>query len=317
MKLLCLICLPGLLAATAHASVMHLIAGPGLEGEPRRVLEEATRTLTATGKGVAALEQVISSFPPEVLDSLGTSSSHGYTDPTLEAALQALQAWYSIDFLEETMQSGSDDAAFWALRKLAHQAINGPHPGEDTDRTRRLVAVHGVVTHDVKTRLIPVLEKLRTAKSERTRTEALKFAQGLLLDRAAFLRSLQEKEEEALNATLRQMLDRVSIDPHLTQEIWAVLTRAQTDSLRGTCLRYPWLFHLPEWTAAKSALLAQYLRQPGTAANSNAISALSALARSDNPLAGQILAGLPVLDDQDRQEQLEEIQSRHRKRHAP
>ncbi len=316
MKLLCLLCIPWLMAAQADASVIHIISDPAIEGEPRRVMEEATRTLTTTGRGLAALEQLISSFPPEVLDNMGTSSFYNYTDPTRAAALQALHAWYSIDFIEEAMQSGSDDAAYWALRKLAHQASNGPHPGEDTESTRRLVAVKGVVTYDVRTRLIPVLEKLRTAKSERTRTEALKFAQGLLLDRAAFLQSLQEKDEKVLNATLMQMLDRVHIDPHLTQEIWAVLTRAQTDSLRGTCLRYPWLFDLPEWTAAKSALLTQYLKQPGSAANNNAISALSALARSDNPLAEKIFAGLPVLEDPDRQEQLAEIQTRYKKRHA-
>ena len=316
MKLLCLLCIPWLMAAQADASMIHIISDPAIEGEPRRVMEESTRTLTTTGKGLAALEQLISSFPPEVLDNMGTSSFYSYTDPTRAAALQALHAWYSIDFIEVAMQSGSDDAAYWALRKLAHQSSNGPHPGEDTESTRRLVAVKGVVTYDVRTRLIPVLEKLRTAKSERTRIEALKFAQGLLLDRAAFLQSLQEKDEKVLNATLMQMLDRVHIDPHLTQEIWTVLTRAQTDSLRGTCLRYPWLFDLPEWTAAKSALLTQYLKQPGSAANTNAISALSALASSDNPLAEKIFAGLPVLADPDRQEQLAEIQTRYKKRHA-
>lgn len=316
MKLLALMCLPWLMAAQANASVIHIISDPAIEGESRRVMEESTRTLTTTGKGLAALEQLISSFPPEVLDSMGTSSFYNYTDPPRAAALQALHAWYSIDFIEEAMQSGTDDAAYWALRKLAHQAINSPNKDEDTDSTRRLVAVKGVVTYDVRTRLIPVLEKLRTAKSERTRTEALKFAQGLLLDRAAFLQSLQEKDEKALNATLMQMLDRVHIDPHLTQEIWTVLTRARTDSLRGTCLRYPWLLDPPEWTAAKSALLTQYLRQPGSAAYNNSISALWALARSDNPLAEKILASLPTIDDQHLKEQLARMQSQRRKRHA-
>lgn len=316
MKLLALMSLSWLMAAQAGASEILIISDPAIEGEPRRVMEEATRTLTTTGQGLAALEQLISRFPPEVLDNMGTSSFYSYTDPTRAAALQALHAWYSIDFIEEAMQSGSDDAAYWALRKLVHQAINSPNKDEDTESTRRLVAVKGVVTYDVRTRLIPVLEKLRTAKSERTRTEAIKFAQGLLLDRAAFLQSLQERDEKALNATLMQMLDRVHIDPHLTQEIWAVLTRAQTDSLRGTCLRYPWLLDLPEWTAAKSTLLTQYLKQPGTAAYNNAISALWALARSDNPLAGKIFASLPAIDDQHLQEQLARMQSQYRKRHA-
>lgn len=316
MKLLTLLCLPWLVAAQAGASGIHVVSGNALEGEPRRLMEEATRTLTTTGQGLAALERLIASFPPEVLECMGTSSSYHDTDPTRESALQALHAWYSIDFIEVAMQSGSDEAAYWALRKLEHQSHNGPQPGEDTASTRRLVAVKGVVTPEVRTRLIPVLEKLRTAKSERTRTEAVKFAQGLLLDRAAFLQSLQEKDETKLNATLRQMLDRVQFDPKLALEIWAVLARAQTDSLRGTCLRYPWLFNLPEWTAAQSALLAQYLQQPGTAASINATSALSALASADNPLAEKIFAGLPHLKDPDRQQQLAEIQSRHKKRHA-
>ena len=280
-------------------------------------MEESTRTLVVSGKGLEALERLIAHFPPEFLDSICGSSVYSYTDPTREAAVKALYAWYSVDFLEEAMKNGSDDAAYWALRKLHHQAINGPHKGEENDSTRRLVACGGVVTLDVRTRLIPILEKLRTAKSDRTRNESINFAKGLLLDRDVFLKSLQEKDEKLLNASLMQMLDRVRFDPHLTQEIWSILTRAQTDSLKGTCLRYPWLFELPEWSPARTAMFAQYLKPSNNASNTNAKFSLGNLARSDNPLAGQVFAALAAIDDKEVKEELAELQSLYRKRHKP
>ncbi len=143
--------------------------------------------------------------------------------------------------------------------------------------TRRLVARGGVVTDDVRRRLIPALEKLRMAKSARTSEEAVEFIAraGLLTDRQSFIDSLRETDEAVLNATLMHMIATVRVDPLLTPEIWAVLARARTENLALTCLRYRWLFALPAWEADKTRLLAGFLERPGGGAVTNVDSALN------------------------------------------
>lgn len=213
--------------ASAGGDVIRMDSTPVFTEKERADLQKATASLTGTGTDLAALEVLIPRFDPEI-ESIGGSLLYAFQDPTRRAAWKALLDWYSIDFLERVLKTGSDRAAYWALR-----------------------------------RLIPTLEKLRTAESARTRAQCFEFIEsnGLLTDREEFLKSLQEKDEEKLSNSLAQMMDvPIRINPKLTPEIWAVLIRAKSEQLIQTCLRYKWLFDLPTWDADKTRLLTHLIR---------------------------------------------------------
>jgi hypothetical protein len=291
-----------LTAAVAHGSVSIFDGASAPAAEERVALEAATQAMKASGKYLPALEKLIASFPSEMLDSIGLSVSYQFRDPTLQGAWTALLDWYSIDFLEQAMTGGSDDAAYWAIRKLSEQAMNGPGidgTKNESASTRRLMKRGGVVDNEVKKRLIPALEKLRAVKSDRTRREAHEFiaSSGLLTDRQEVIKSLQETDEVLLNSRLVHLLDTVRIDPQLGDEVWRILAKAKTENLALTCFRYPWLFNLPVWDTEKTRVLEGYLETVHGGVATNVNTALTVFAMSSNPLAGEILASLDTTNN--------------------
>lgn len=289
-----------LLSLRVEATMIRFHGDLKLSVPERETLQSATRDLKESGKDLSAVEIMIAFFPPEFLDGIGYNVSDSFEDPALQAAWKELLDWYSIDFLEAAMVRGSDDAAYWAMRKLDHQSINGPSRQQPEDpNAERLVERGGVVNADVLRRLGPALEKLQTRTTARTQREASRLIArwGLLTKREDFREVLRERDEAKLNDALMRMLDTVRVDPKLTPEMWEVIARARGDALMTSCMRYPWLFELPTWDAEKTRLLAGALRWPGGGPRTNVNTALSVLAMSANPLTQQILTELAATDD--------------------
>lgn len=291
-----------LFSLIAHAG-MQIIDSTSIKDEERReAIVAATTTLATTPTDMPALETLLQCLGPEVVNAVGVNTYYSFTDPVKKKADAVLSVWYSTDFLAKVLEDGSDLATYWSLRKIRHQEINSYEGWKDGRRelstSPDLIARKALVTPDVKRALIPTLKHLMQSPDKQTADFAAEMVKdfGLLIDRQTFLESLADPDEQKVANTLSEMMETTRIDPLLTEEIWSLLNGARTYYLKSTCLRYPWLFEIKTFDAAKQRTLVRLLEDFSNGIGTNLNTALILLARSDNPLAERILQSLASCD---------------------
>ena len=291
-----------LLSLHVHAG-MHIIDSVSITDEGRRkAIVAATTTLATTPTDMPALETLLQCLGPQVVNSVGVNTYYSFTDPVKEKAHAVLSVWYSTDFLTKVLEKGSDLAIYWSLRKIQLQEINSYGGWKDGRRefskSPDLIARKALVTPDVKRALIPTLKHLMQSPDKQTADFAARMVKdfGLLIDRQSFLESLADPDEQKVAKALSEMMGTTRIDPLLTEEIWSLLNAAETDYLKYTCLRYPWLLEIKTFDAAKRRTLVHLLEDFSNGIGTNLNTALILLARSDNPSAERILQSLASCD---------------------
>jgi hypothetical protein len=264
----------------------------------REQLLKAVHALQEAPADLSALETLVRFVQAGVIGSGGSGIAYSYTDPAKAAGYAALSAWYPADFLVRVVAGGSDGAADWALRKIKHQEANSYSGWENGHRklagTPQLLARRGLITPAVKRALVPALTKRLHSENKPLRACAENLVRdfGLLLDPKAFVKSLKGMEEEEAAKALSDMMRTTRVDPLITEDIWQILGKARTDFLAFTCIRYPWLFDIERFDAAKQRVLVRLLEDFHDGIGTNLNTALILLARSRNPLAKDILSYL-------------------------
>jgi hypothetical protein len=205
---------------------------------------------------------------------------------------------YSADYLIHLMEDGSDLDACWAVYKIENQERNSYDGWEKGIRklsgNPELVSRNGLITPDVKRALIPGLSKRLRSNNPDVRQCAEKIVKefGILMNKEAFLKSLDDPDEEKVANALSAMLKTTRVDPQISADIWRILGKANTDYLKYTCLRYPWLFEIKSFDLIKERVLIALLEDFSGGIVTSMNTALIRLAQSNNPLAKDVLNAL-------------------------
>jgi hypothetical protein len=218
--------------------------------------------------------------------------------PLVTAVFSGSLDLYSADYLVRRMEDGSDLDACWAVSKIEHQESNSYDGWKKGERklsgNPELVARNGLITPDVKRALIPALSKRLQSNNPLVRQCAEKIVKklGLLMDKEAFLKTLDDADEEKAAKALSAMLEKMRVDPQISEDIWSILGKAHTDYLKYTCLRYPWLFEVKSFDLIKERVLIALIEDFSGGVFTNLNTALIRLAQSDNPLAKDVFPAL-------------------------
>ncbi|WFB37326.1 hypothetical protein P3T73_06070 [Kiritimatiellota bacterium B12222] len=260
----------------------------------RDAIISATEKLDKTPTDIQALETLVHALGPHV----SQSPYYTFEDPVKKKAYVVMGEMYSTEFLLHLLNEGSNATIYWSLQKIKHQEINS-YEGWKSGRRQistapRMISRNALVTPEVKRALIPHLNKLKNSPEKGITGIANRMIKeyGLLMDREGFLNQLNDPDEEKVAKSLSNMMAYVRVDPLITERVWELLADAETDYLRFTCLRYPWLFEIEQFDEPKEQTLLYQLEyyRGGVATNVN--TALEILARSENPLAEEILQSL-------------------------
>ncbi|MCY3023331.1 MAG: HEAT repeat domain-containing protein [Planctomycetota bacterium] len=276
------ICSPVLLAIVlavvttgAGASGVYHDLGPIQDEKLRQKLAAAAAGLEKQPEDLASLETLVAFFGCEPLEHLGTSVVYVYDDETKKRAYAALVDAHSIAFLCEALTKGSDLAAEWALRLIAHQSRNDAC--RDTPYGKRLRDGDGVVNGNAIARLRePVLGALKS-RPPRVRALALRGHLSFLPaeESRTFVRGyVEDKDELVAAAAISGCGYR---DAFLWPVLWRHLRTSKNEELLKACCSRLWLDDRedPGVTSEQQAILEQVALHPDKTVRESLTLALS------------------------------------------